>query len=181
MFISPHPFAKASPVPDWQAAVRYGDIVQFRALRDDGSLADAMACLVLDATQRPSGTRLLLAPGQAGCGKRDRAFEIGVRAPSQLIEAGLAGPTTFLAGSRISVAATHAGFVLAPANGSPIIGRLSGQAFERMNAVRARIQAEADIAAYYRDRTPAQRAEDRRISETILARIRQAEPAPHLA
>lgn len=176
MLISPQTFAKAAPVAAWPSGVRFGDIVQFRALCDDGTFADALPCLVLDATHRADRARLLLAPGQPVSAARDRAYEIGVRAPSQLIEAGLAGPTVFLGASRISVSSTHAGFVPDAGTGSPVIGRLSGPAFDRMNAVRARIQAEADIAAYYRDRTPVQRDEDRRITEMILARIGRAEP-----
>lgn len=51
---------------------------------------------------------------------------------------------------RIIVHVGHSGFD-GRTKGPSIIGRLDETLLERMNAVRARIQAEADIAAYYRE------------------------------
>jgi hypothetical protein len=41
----------------------------------------------------------------------------------------------------------HHGFIASSAVGTPVIGALTGAALERMNAVRGRIYAEADIVA----------------------------------
>jgi hypothetical protein len=42
---------------------------------------------------------------------------------------------------------THKGFVIFCRTGSCVLGRLDGEPFEAMNAVRGRIHAERDIAA----------------------------------
>lgn len=43
------------------------------------------------------------------------------------------------------------GFHCPDGTATPLIGRLDDALMDRMNAIRARIQAEADIAAHYRD------------------------------
>ncbi|QIE54176.1 hypothetical protein G5B40_01175 [Pikeienuella piscinae] len=66
------------------------------------------------------------------------------------------------------VSLDHPGIVLWAATGAPVMGRLSGDAVERMNSVRARIHAEADIAA--------ERRSERRKARG--ARHRRTEPRP---
>jgi hypothetical protein len=152
MFISPQTFAVSTRIANWPTSVRYGDIVMFRTVHDDGERAQPIPCLVLEAHRTAVIARLLLAPSVTECPGRDRAYAIGVRAPSQVIAAGLTSPKQFIGASRMLVSAGHSGFVASSASGSLIIGRLTETSFERMNAVRARLQAEADIAAYDRAR-----------------------------
>lgn len=71
-------------------------------------------------------------------------------------------PTRFVCARRVIVHVNHSGFH-GRAKGPQIIGRLDEALQEGMKAVRARIQAEADIAAYYREeeRWEEQAREDR--------------------
>jgi hypothetical protein len=59
--------------------------------------------------------------------------------------AGLNRPTRFVGSRRISVQLCDGDFKLGP-QGSPVIGQLDDYLLERMHAVRARMQAEQDIA-----------------------------------
>jgi hypothetical protein len=128
----------AAAVPDQRDSLTHGDILLLSPIAGDGS--PPLPCLVLDLVATRSGPRLLLAPGQAGIpATRDAPYEIGVRAPSEWASAGLSGPLRFSGRDRILMRAT-----------SGAIGRLSGSSFARLNAVRARIHAERDIAAYFR-------------------------------
>ncbi|NIZ63060.1 hypothetical protein DL239_19010 [Sedimentitalea sp. CY04] len=69
-----------------------------------------------------------------------------------MIAAGLHRPTRFICYRKISVSLKHNGFVCNRTTESAVFDSLSGPEFERMNQVRARLQAEADIAADHRER-----------------------------
>lgn len=74
-------------------------------------------------------------------------------ASADYIPSGLNEPTRFVGARRLLVPLGHSGFVICRATGSPVLGRLDGGPFAAMNAVRGRIHAERDIAAYRRGRS----------------------------
>ncbi|WP_157937601.1 hypothetical protein [Oceaniglobus roseus] len=82
--------------------------------------------------------------------RANRGYEVIVKQSAARATAGLSKPTWFVCARRIIVHVNHRGFD-GRTKGPHIIGRLDEVLLERMNAVRARIQAEADIAAYYRE------------------------------
>lgn len=133
----------------WHDTLSYGDVVIFRfpvAEEDGGDAPKARPCLVLDVERFGDRQYTLLAYGTTQANRANRGYEIRVYAPEEYAAAGLRNPTRFVGARRILVPLDHADFALGP-TGTPVIGRLSGAAFERMNAVRGRIHAEADIAS----------------------------------
>ena len=103
------------------------------------------ACLVLDTQKRAGRLFLTLAPGEEHPPALPRGYEIAVSRRLAVKEAGLSEAHMFYADQRLTVAATHPGF--GPRMAPWIIGALDRQGADRMNAVRARIQALRDIAA----------------------------------
>jgi len=81
--------------------------------------------------------------------RANKGYEIRVFQRADLCASGLRKPTRFIGARRISIPLTHRGF--SNTSGSPIVGHLAPALHERFNAVRARIHAEADIAADRRD------------------------------
>ena len=74
-----------------------------------------------------------------------------VRRSADYIAVGLNEPTRFVGARRVLVPLTHSGFVICGATGSAVLGRLEGNPFEAMDAVRSRIHAMRDIAEDRRD------------------------------
>ncbi|MDO6458992.1 type II toxin-antitoxin system PemK/MazF family toxin [Celeribacter halophilus] len=158
MFLSPAPILAA---PDWRETVQRGDIVLFRfPVNKDGehALPKRRPCLVLDVRTTGDTKFVDLAYGTTSRRRANRGYEVILRHPQSQALAGLDRPTRFVCARRITVSINHSGFI---EEGKPrtLLGRLDPPLMERMNAVRARIQAEADIAAYKRER---QRAEQTR-------------------
>jgi len=71
--------------------------------------------------------------------------------------AGLDRPSRFVCSRRGIVSNHHPGFERGDLRGT-LIGRLDPPLIERMNDVRARLQAEADITAHYREEERAEQA-----------------------
>ena len=69
---------------------------------------------------------------------------------SMSLAAHLDKPTKFVGALHLTVSLDHLGFRLHAALRTPVLGRLGRDEIERLHAVRARIQAEADIAAHVR-------------------------------
>lgn len=158
--LPPAPQAAAS----WQQTISHGDIVSFHfPVEDgDGGPGKARPCLVLDVVAI-AGTRLItLAYGTSSPKPTSRAYVIPCDWRDDWRAAGLLRPTHFRGVRRVSVTADHPGFACNRA-GTPVIGRLEGRPFERMNAVRGRLHAEADIAA---ERRRERRASSRRAPVT---------------
>lgn len=131
----------------WIADLSWGDIVSFRFPVDDGSEAPKKRpCLVLDTLTSGGKRYAVLAYGTSVRSSSNSGYEVRLGA-QDAIEAGLHRATRFIGARRLTVSLDHDGFVAPDTSGNPIIGRLSGSAFDRMNAVRGRIHAEADIAA----------------------------------
>lgn len=163
MYHQPQPF-----IPEHLSAneLKRGDIVLFRfplAEGDDepGS-PKRRPCLVLDTMTKGEERFVEIAYGTSADSRANRGYEVVVKQPAARETAGLSKPTRFVCARRIIVHVSHSGFH-GRSKGPHILGHLDAPLLERMNAVRARIQAEADIAAYYREdeRREEQAREDR--------------------
>ncbi len=162
MYHHPQPFTPASR----NTHLQRGDVVLFRfplAEEDDEPGAPKRRpCLVLDTLTAGDDRFVEIAYGTSADTRANRGYEVIVKQSAARETAGLSKPTRFVCARRIIVHAGHSGFN-GRTKGPQIIGRLDEALLERMNAVRARIQAEADIAAYYREeqRREEQAREDR--------------------
>lgn len=138
----------------WRDHVTWGDIVSFRfpvrLPAEDCAQPKKRPCLVLDRTERAGRTFLTLAYGTSADTPANRGYEVAIFNPGRALAAGLHKPTRFVGSRRLIVPATHNGFVISRDTCSAILGRLAEAELDRLNAVRARIQAEADIAAEHR-------------------------------
>ena len=131
----------------WQETLSRGDIVLFRfpIIENGFEAAKTRPCLVLDVKGHGGNRRATLAYGTSAQTAANRGYEVWVKRRSSMAVAGLNRPTRFVGSRRISVALCHAGFKIGE-QGSPVIGQLDDYLLKRMNAVRARMQAEHDIA-----------------------------------
>jgi hypothetical protein len=139
--------------PAWQDLITPGDIVSFRfPLAEEGYTGrpKARPCLVLDIELHGELRYALLAYGTTSRRRSNIGYEVHARRRVDYLPAGLNEPTRFVGARRLLVPLTHSGFAICRATGSAVLGRLSGAPFRAMNAVRARIQAEHDIAADHR-------------------------------
>lgn len=162
---------------DWHNHLSHGDVVMFR-FPAAGQPAAARPCLVLDI--ETVGIRRCAALIPAFPARRptssDRSVMLFHRAEYR--SAGLDGPTRFPVRSRLLVPLAHAGFVASQTTGTPVIGRLDGDAFERMNAERGRLHALRDIRAD-RERDPRlRRRGPQRGRDFTVARRGQRRPIP---
>lgn len=145
---------------DWRDHLTWGHVVLFLfpiKLAGEGEKPKARPCLILDCPEINGRRFAVVAYGTSVNSQANRGYEIVVDG-TEALDLGLAKPTRFIGARRILVPLDHKGFLNVVGTPSPVIGRLSGRAFNRMNAVRGRIQAEADIAAERR----AERRADRR-------------------
>lgn len=151
MYHQPQPIIPDGTVADH---LQRGDVVLFRfplAEEDDEPGAPKRRpCLVLDTLTKGVERFVEIAYGTSADTRANRGYEVIVKHPGARETAGLSKPTRFVCARRIIVHVDHSGFD-GRTKGPNVIGRLDTSLLERMNAVRARIQAEADIAAYYRD------------------------------
>lgn len=136
--------------PVWQDHVTPGDIVSFRfPLAEDDSTGQPKArpCLILDIEMIGNQRYALIAYGTTSHRRSNVGYEVHVRRRNDYQTAGLDEPTRFVGARRLLVPLTHKSFVIFRATGSAVLGRLAGEPFEAMNAVRGRIHAAQDIAA----------------------------------
>lgn len=134
----------------WRDQLAHGDIVLFRFPLSDGSETapiKARPCVVLDIETIEGERYALVAYGTTSRRRSNVGEEIHVRKREAYTAAGLDRPTRFIGARRVLVPLTHSGFVSRTGTDSPVIGRLTGSEFERLNAVRGRIHALRDIAA----------------------------------
>lgn len=147
--------------PDWRDCIAVGDVVSFRfpCATDNDTMPKARPCLVLDIETINGQRYALLAYGTTATGGANRGYEIRVSFTEALASAGLHKPTRFVAARRLLVPLESANFACSAMTGAPVLGRLTGETRERMQAIRARIHAERDIAA---DRRASRRRSGRR-------------------
>lgn len=150
MYYHPHPFSAAED----HTSLQRGDVVLFRfPLNDKNAEPGApkrRPCLVLNTLKDGDDRFVEIAYGTSADTRANRGCEVIVKHPTSREEAGLSKPTRFVGARRIIVHVNHSGFD-GPAKGPEIIGKLDAPLLERLNAVRARIQAETDIVAHYRE------------------------------
>ncbi|WP_323768522.1 hypothetical protein [Antarctobacter sp.] len=131
-----------------------GDVVLFRfpVTEEDAEpgAPKRRPCLVLDTFESGGERYVELAYGTSVSTRANRGYEVMVKQPASRAVAGLNKPTRFIGARRITVHIDNSGFN-GPTDGPTIIGRLDEALLNRMNAVRARIHAEADIAAHDRE------------------------------
>lgn len=139
----------------WQDHLSYGDIVSFRfplAEEEHTGRPKARPCLVLEIENKGGQRYALLAYGTTSRRRSNIGYEVHVRRKADYLSAGLKEPTRFVGARRLLVPLNHSGFVISNATGAPVLGRIDGNPFDAMNAVRGRIHAERDIAADRRER-----------------------------
>lgn len=162
MYHHPQPFAPKAI----SAHLQRGDVVLFHfplAEEDDEPGAPKRRpCLVLDTMTKGDERYVEIGYGTSADTRANRGYEVIVKHPAARATAGLSKPTRLVCARRIIVHVDHSGFH-GRTKGPKTIGRLDETLLERMNAVRARIQAEADIAAFYQEerRREEQSSEDR--------------------
>ncbi|MCB1310644.1 MAG: hypothetical protein KDK29_01595 [Sedimentitalea sp.] len=113
---------------------------------------------MLDLIRREDERFVELAYGTSSRGAANRGYEVIVKQAASRKAAGLDRPTRFVCARRVMVHANHPGFAGQNDDRGPLIGRPDAPLIARMNAVRARMQAEADIAAWRRAERRQERA-----------------------
>lgn len=167
--INTRPDPEARCWPDTLAA---GDVI---ALPDHRPGGDGTPHLVLDAITLLGDRFVALAPGVACRASGETGYDIEVSQPGACRAAKLASPTCFRGGERRMVALATCG----PAGvGGRYLGRLTGEALERMQVVRARIEAERDSGVDCRRRRAVRRRPAVRGEDFEVAR---RHPRPRLA
>ncbi len=141
----------AQIAPPWTTTLARGDVVLFAFPKadEDGGKPKPRPCLVLDIVEILGKRFVSLACGTMGETVANKGYTISVTRRADYTAAGFDAPISFAAQTRVLVPLTHKGFPTSVP--SPVIGRLSGDAFDRMNAVRARLAAEADMRTARRD------------------------------
>ena len=134
---------------DWKTTLSHGDVVAFRfpvVDAESGARPKTRPCLVFDTLEIRGDRYALIAYGTSVRVRADTGLQVRVLGAAAG-EAGLHRDTWFLGARRLLVPVGHSGFSVSAHGGTPVIGRLGGAAFERLNAVRARLDAQRDIAA----------------------------------
>ena len=176
MYHDPKPLTSE---PIWPDDLQRGDVVRFRfpVAEADGETPKLRPCLVIETGKLNGRLSATLAYGTSAHPKRNYGYEVIVKGKPAMRAAGLTKPTRFICIRRITVSTAHPGFE--PLCGTPVIGRLDASLLQRMDAVRARLWAEHDIAAERRHERDLERRrwerEDRRIR--VQTRARQAAEA----
>lgn len=134
----------------WADHVRPGDVVLFRFPVPFPQTRDGKPgirpCLVVEVDDHGEERRLVLAYSTTATTRSNGGYDIAVTHVADLQTAGLRRATRFIGTRLLSVSPNHSGFDVGGA-GAPVVGHLTGSRFERMQAVRARLHAEHDIAA----------------------------------
>lgn len=148
---------------DWREHLAWGDVVAYRyprSERDTSYRPKIRPCVVLDVVKFAGQRYATLAYGTTAGSRTNRGYEIRIARPEALSSIGLAAPTRFVGSRRCTIPLDDGGFSCGD-RGTPLLGKLQGDERERLNAVRARIFAEADIAADRRERRVQERRERR--------------------
>ena len=176
MYHDPKPITSE---PIWPDHVQSGDVVRFRfpVAEEDGETPKLRPCLVLETGMMNGRRSVTLAYGTGAPAKGKYGYEVIVKGKASMRAAGLTKPTRFVCIRRVTVTTEHRGFE--PLCRTPVIGRLVAPLLQRMDAVRARLWAEHDIAAERRHERDLERRrwqrEERRIR--IENRARRAAEA----
>lgn len=136
---------------DWKQDLAIGDVVLFRfpTTETDGEAPKRRPCLVLETPRLGGQCFAKLAYGSSAYGASNRGREVLVRQAPSIATAGLNRPSRFTLNRSLVVSLAHPGFE-AETHGDPRIGLLDERLMERLHALRAQMQADADIAADHR-------------------------------
>ncbi len=131
----------------WQETICRGDIVLFRFPEIDSvdDVAKMRPCLVLEVDGTDGQRQATLAYGTTARTSANRGYEIWIKRRSSMTLAGLNKQTRFVGARTTTISLDHPDFGMGP-QASPVIGQLDLYLVERMDAVRARLHAEKDIA-----------------------------------
>lgn len=165
----------------WQNDVSYGDIVLFRfpgAGQPAAARPAVRSCLVLDVAMLNARRRAILVPAFAARHPGASGRTLVLRSQAEYRQAGLDRPTQFPIRSQLIVPLEHDGFVVSDATGTPLVGRLGGDALEWVNAERARIHALRDIRAERACAHSPQRRGARRGHDFTVERRGRRQPIP---
>ena len=141
--------------PGWEYALQPGDVVSFRFPLTEGKFGaagerpKARPCLVLEVGRVGDLRLATIAYGTSSKHKANRGRDLRVECDAEIEAAGLIEPTRFVGVRRVMVPLGHGAFNLANRD-CPVLGQLTGGAFEAMQVLRARFQAEHDMAAEFR-------------------------------
>lgn len=167
----------------WRNHLSHGDVVMFRfpgAGQPAAARPAARPCLVLDIETVGIRRCAVLVPAFPARRPASSGRSVTVFYRAEYRAVGLDQPTTFPVKSRLLVPLAHDGFVVSQITGTPVMGRLDGDAIERMNAERGRLHALRDIRAdRERDPRPRRRGPERGRDFTV-ARRGQRRPIPLL-
>lgn len=136
--------------PNWRDTLSWGDVVSFYfpVKEVDGPASKRCPCLVINAFVKAEQRFVTLAYGTSTERRGLRRYEVQVYDAEAISSAGLTRPTRFLGSRRITVSTQHPGFICGKKTDAPVLGRLKGPAFMRMNNIRDRLQKDADAAAH---------------------------------
>lgn len=139
--------------PDWQQEIAIGDVVLFRFPTTEDLPEDEKPkrrpCLVLETPRLGAQRFAKLAYGSSAYGASNRGREVIIRQPASIAATGLNRPSRFTLNRTLTVSLAHPSFE-ADTYGDPRIGQLDPALMERLHALRARMHAQADIAADHR-------------------------------
>ncbi|MEX1236530.1 MAG: hypothetical protein WEB56_16225 [Roseovarius sp.] len=159
---------------DWQNRVSYGDILTFRfpgLAQPAAARPAARLCLVLDIETIGGRRCAVLVPAVPARRPVSAERAVTLARRMEYRKAGLEGPTRFPIRSRLIVPFGHDGFVPSETTGTPVIGRIEGSPFERMNAERARLHALRDIREdHAQDQRPQRRGPQRGRDFSVVRR-----------
>lgn len=148
-------------LPDRYDMLAVGDIIRWPLS------GDPEGCVLIVETDAIAGCWVLsVVPGLVERGQPLRTGTLRL-SESEARRAGLPCRMRFELELRISLAPRHR--VLSTAQGSPVIGRLSGSLLEQLSSQRARIHALGEVAAARREVRRAQSRSDRRTGWRIAA------------
>ena len=149
------PAPKAASSGNWKSSLRPGDVVWFPFPIANGERSDTRPthgpCLVLDVFSERQLPTAKIAYGATMEVEDKRGYDIRVQSPKARERAGLDRPTRFDCSRTRTVSLNHPGFDSVQPGTTPVIGCLDDLLTARMNAVRARLDAEADMAAEVRE------------------------------
>ena len=138
---------------NWKAGIKIGQIILFRfPVRENGNEEQPKLrpCLVLNTRRMLGKVFVELAYGTSAQTTANKGYEVRILRDADANAVGLSRPTRFIGARRVMVSLDNPGFDVNLFD-SPVVGQLTGELFERLNAVRARLQAEADMAQATRE------------------------------
>ena len=155
----------------WAEHVQPGHVVLFRFPVSYPQTKDGVPmtrpCLVLEVDGEGASQKVVLAYGTTATSVSHTGYDIRLTRLSDLRNAGLKRPTRFIGARLLSVSPLDDGFPIGM-TGTPITGRLAEGPWERMQWVRARLQAEHDIAVeHQRERSSNPVAVEHRMRRTM--------------